>query len=49
MEQSSFLEHKSYSSNQKFISVFETENVGTIKNIFHGQLNAEYIYDHYLY
>jgi len=49
MEQSSFLERKNYSSNQKFISVFEAENVGTIKNIFHGQLNAEYIYDYYLY
>jgi len=49
MEQSSFLERKSYSRNQKLISVFQTENVGTIKNIFHGQLNTEYIYDCYLF
>jgi hypothetical protein len=47
MEQSSILERKSYSGNQKFISLFETENLGTIKNVFHSQLNAEYIYDYY--
>jgi hypothetical protein len=41
-----FLGRKSYSGNGKFISLFETENVGTIKNIFHSPLNAEYICDY---
>jgi len=38
MEQSSFLERKSYSRNQKLISVFQTENVGT-----YGIIIKEYI------